>query len=150
VEAFVAVGAGFLAAVVWFDLMFDTQVLTHPEGDLPEPVLASIAAYYRRVTTDASPMNVLVALAMAWTVVWAVVEVIDGVEHQWIAWLSLALIVFAAGFGRFRTVPTAVRLGARTDPVTVQSELARRICREHLLFFAVLILLIGLQLGSGA
>ena len=43
---------GFLLAVLWFDLMFDVQVLRHGSAAvLPEPVLASIAGYYRRVTT---------------------------------------------------------------------------------------------------
>jgi hypothetical protein len=50
-SAFVTAGAGFLLAVLWFDLMFDVQVMGHREGDLPEEVLASIASYYRRVTT---------------------------------------------------------------------------------------------------
>jgi len=40
VNAFVAAGAGFLAAVLWFDLMFDVQVARHRDGALPEPVLA--------------------------------------------------------------------------------------------------------------
>jgi hypothetical protein len=64
----VSAGAGFLLAVLWFDLMFDVQVLRHPAGDLPETVLASIAGYYRRVTTDATPMNRLVAVAMVATI----------------------------------------------------------------------------------
>ena len=48
---------GFLLAVLWMDLMFDVQVLRHrgSTAPLPEDVLASIAAYYRRVTTDAEP-----------------------------------------------------------------------------------------------
>ena len=48
---FVTAGAGFLLAVLWFDLMFDVQAARQPGGDLPEEVLASIAGYYRRVTT---------------------------------------------------------------------------------------------------
>src|SRR5262245_13507890 len=64
VDALVAAGAGFLLAVLWFDLMFDVQVRGKPPGDLPEPALASIAGYYRRVTTEARPMNRLVAAAM--------------------------------------------------------------------------------------
>ena len=48
---------GFLLAVLWMDLMFDVQVLRHRrDAQLPEPVLASIAAYYGRVTTRARPM----------------------------------------------------------------------------------------------
>ena len=55
---------GFLLAVLWFDLMFDTQVLGAPPGDLPEEILASIAAYYARVTTAAVPMNRLIGVVM--------------------------------------------------------------------------------------
>ena len=59
----VTAAAGFLVAVLWFDLMFDVQVLRHRHhGVLPEPVLVSIAGYYRRVTTTASPMGRLVVV----------------------------------------------------------------------------------------
>src|SRR5260370_41725318 len=61
----VAAGAAFLLAVLWFDLMFDVQTRKRIENPLPPEVLASISAYYRRVTTDAYPMNRLVALVMA-------------------------------------------------------------------------------------
>ena len=50
-------GLGFLLAVLWFDLMFDVQVVGHREPLLPVAVLDSIGAYYRRVTTNARPMN---------------------------------------------------------------------------------------------
>ena len=50
-------GAGFLLAVLWFDLMHDVQVLRLPAGEDPSAALTSIARYYRRVTTDARPMN---------------------------------------------------------------------------------------------
>ena len=52
-KPFDAPAAGFLLAVLWFDLMFDVQVSATPAGELPEQVLASIAGYYRRVTTTA-------------------------------------------------------------------------------------------------
>src|SRR5689334_11264258 len=56
--AFVAAGAGFLLAVLWFDLMFDVQTRRHAhDAVLPPQVLGSISAYYRRVTTEAYPMN---------------------------------------------------------------------------------------------
>jgi len=61
-HAIAAAGAGFLVAVLWFDLMFDVQVRKDVGSKLPPEVLASISAYYRRVTTDAYPMNRLVAL----------------------------------------------------------------------------------------
>ena len=63
-HSFAAAGAAFLLAVLWFDLMFDVQVRGHAGGPLPPEVLASISAYYRRVTTEAWPMNRLVVLVM--------------------------------------------------------------------------------------
>ena len=33
---FVTAGAGFLLAVLWFDLMFDVQALPHRGRELPE------------------------------------------------------------------------------------------------------------------
>jgi len=77
-SAFVTAGAGFLLAVLWFDLMFDVQVMGHREGDLPEEVLASIAAYYRRVTTAARPMNRLIAAVMLATLAGILAEVAAG------------------------------------------------------------------------
>ena len=54
-SAFVTAGAGFLLAVLWFDLMFDVQVLGGArDRELPEEMLASVAGYYRRVTTAAT------------------------------------------------------------------------------------------------
>jgi hypothetical protein len=61
-------GAGFLLAVLWFDLMFDVQARGHGR-EIPADVRASIAAYYARVTTAARPMNRLVAAAMSSTIV---------------------------------------------------------------------------------
>ena len=61
-------GAGFLLAVLWFDLMFDVQTRRHPGTDLPAGVLTSIARYYARVTTAARPMNRLIALTMLTTI----------------------------------------------------------------------------------
>lgn len=61
--------AGFLIAVLWMDLIFDSQVLRHRGADvLPEPVLASICSYYRRATTTSRPMSYLIALVMVRTV----------------------------------------------------------------------------------
>ena len=76
-HAFAAAGTGFLLAVLWFDLMFDVQTQKYP-GDLPPKVLASISAYYRRVTTEAYPMNRLVALVMVLTLAAICAEIVQG------------------------------------------------------------------------
>src|SRR3982751_212730 len=109
VTAFAAAGAAFLLAVLWFDLMFDVQVRGHRERELPEPVLASIAGYYGRVTTGARPMNRLVATAMLATLVALVVEIANGDERAWVSWGSLALTGAAVVLAAAHTVPAAVR-----------------------------------------
>ena len=54
---------GFLLAVLWMDLMFDSQTgLRGPDPD--ESALASIGAYYHRATTTSQPMGALIAVVM--------------------------------------------------------------------------------------
>ena len=150
-EAFVAAGAGFLLAVLWFDLMHDVQVRGHDaQGELSEPVLASIAGYYARVTTGARPMNRLVALVMLATVAAVVVEIAAGLDPAWLPWTSLVAIAGPVGLAARRTVPAAVRLGRRSDDVAEQSRLARTILADHLRCFASVTVLLLLQLGSAA
>jgi len=150
-EAFVAAGAGFLLAVLWFDLMHDVQVRGH-EADavLPEPVLASIAGYYARVTTAARPMNRLVALTMLATVAAVVVEIVEGLDPAWLPWTTLALAVVPIGLAGARTVPSAVRLGARRDDAATRSALARTIYGDHRLCLVCITVGLVLQLGSAA
>jgi hypothetical protein len=145
--AFVSTGAGFLLAVLWFDLMFDVQALRPRRGDLPEHVLASIAGYYRRVTTDARPMNRLVAAAMLATLVAIAAQLARGPEPRWMGAVSLALAAAPILLAGLRIVPNAVRLGSRRDDLARQSELARAICREHVACFASVLCLLLLQLG---
>jgi hypothetical protein len=144
----VCAGAGFLLAVLWFDLMFDVQVLRRPGGALDEPVLASIAAYYRRVTTTAAPMNRLVAAVMLLTLGAIIAQIAGGDAPAWVGWLSLALAAAPIGIAGSRTVPSAVRLGTRADPAARQSELARAICRQHLFCFGSIAVLLVVQLAA--
>jgi hypothetical protein len=150
VTAFVTAGAGFLLAVLWFDLMFDVQALRHRRSaaDLPENVLASTAAYYARVTTGARPMNRLVAVAMAATIAAVAAQLAGDDAPEWVGWTSLALVLVAVAIAGGHTVPSARRLGERRDPPAVQSRLARSILRDHLVCLAAIALLLGLQLAS--
>ncbi len=114
VKPFVCAGAGFLLAVLWFDLMFDVQVLRRPEGELEEGVLASIAAYYRRVTTTASPMNRLVAAVMLLTLAAIVTEIAAGQGPAWVGWVSLVLAAAPIGVAGATYGPER-RTSRRTD-----------------------------------
>jgi hypothetical protein len=148
-NAFVTAGAGFLLAVLWFDLMFDVQVARLPAGELPPETLASIAAYYARVTTAARPMNRLIAAAMLATLAAIVVELANGLGHAWVPWVSLPLALAPILLAGVRTVPSAVRLGTRRDSIARQSGLARAILREHVFCFASIAALIAVQLAAG-
>src|ERR1700694_2968845 len=128
--------------------MFDVQVLGHGDGALPEDVLASIAAYYRRVTTAARPMNRLIAAVMLATLAAIVAELVNRDVPRSTAWASLILAAAPILLAGARTVPSAVRLGTRRDALDRQSALARSICREHLLSLASIVALIALQLSS--
>jgi hypothetical protein len=137
---------GFLLAVLWMDLMFDVQVLRQgePGSELPEEVLASIAAYYRRVTTTAWPMGHLVGTVMGVLVATLLVQLAWG--PRWLALVSLAPAGIPIALAGARVVPNAMRLGARVDTIERQSELARSIFRDHVLCFAGISAFVVLQL----
>jgi hypothetical protein len=143
----VTAGGGFLLAVLWFDLMFDVQVRGHREPELPGEVLSSISGYYRRVTTAARPMNRLIAAVMLGTLVAIALQIAQGDAPRAASWASLALAAFAIVLAGTHTVPSAVRLGARTDGVERQSRLARSICRDHLLCVVAIGSLLAIQLA---
>lgn len=140
--AFASAGAGFLLAVLWFDLMFDVQVARQAEA----AAVDSIARYYRRVTTDARPMNRLVAATMVGTVAAVGYEVARGIGPAWARWLSLALVIAPVGLAGSRTVKRAVRLGAQGDPPERQAEMARANLREHVFCLVCIGGLLAVQL----
>jgi hypothetical protein len=137
---FVTAGAGFLLAVLWFDLMFDVQVL---RGDAVD----SIAAYYRRVTLEARPMNLLVAVVMLGTVAALAVQVARCDSPCWAAIASLVLTLGAVGLAMGHTFRTGARLGTQRDPPAEQVALARLILRDHLLCLAAIVGVLVLELG---
>lgn len=139
---------GFLLAVLWFDLMFDVQVRAHPSGDLPEPVLASIAGYYRRVTTEAWAMSQAVTAAMLIGILALLRQWQTGAAPAAVIVASLALAGVPIALALGRVVPNAKRLGGRRDSIAVQSALARAIWRDHLLCLGAIVAFLALQLAS--
>lgn len=137
-SALLAACGGFLLAILWMDLIFDTQVLGKPRenGALPESVLASIAAYYRRATTDSYPMSRLIAAVMAIAVLGSVVALFAGRGAFLLRLLALTLVAGPAALAAVRVLPNAVRLGTRRDDLATQTSLARAICRDHLVCLA--------------
>lgn len=142
-----AAAGGFLLAVLWFDLMFDVQVLASgvASGPLPEATIASIAAYYRRVTTDASPMSRLVGLAMIVAIGGSAWQLVRGYVRRRAGVAMLVLVTAPCLLAAVRVFPNAARLGARLDTIEQQSELARAICTDHLMCLAAITVFVVLQ-----
>ena len=145
-HAFAAAGASFLTAVLWFDLMFDVQTRKHGAETLPDDVLASISAYYRRVTTEATPMNRLISIVMLATLGALAAQVVEGRDPAWIGWSSLALAASGIGLAGARTVRNAVRLGSAAGSAARRSQLARSIYRDHLYCLAAMVSVVAIQL----
>jgi len=147
----VAATAGFLLAILWMDLIFDVQVLRHPSAEpLPEPVLASIAAYYHRATTTAHPMGMLVSAMMTVLVASLLTELVRGGAPRWATIVSLGLCLPPIVLALASIFPSAIRLGRRRDDAHVQSALARSICRSHLACLGAISSLLALRLWVAA
>jgi hypothetical protein len=143
---------GFLLAVLWMDLIFDSQVLAHrhsPE-QLPEPVLASIAGYYHRATTSSRPMSTLIALVMAILLAALAFRAVFGNDPGWRLAVAAALAGVPILLAMIRTVPNAVRLGKRADTPAVQTRLARSIFTDHVVCFILILGFLGIWLEGGA
>ncbi len=132
---------GFLFAVLWMDLIFDVQVLRYRKAaiELPEAVLASLAAYYHRATTTSRPMNRLIALVMLTLLGTLVVQAARGHDPGWLLVTSAPLAGIPTMLALTHTVPDAVRLGHRADRPSEQTRLARSVCRDHLLCAACML-----------
>jgi hypothetical protein len=132
--ALLAACGGFLLAVLWMDLIFDAQVLAHRSraGDLPEPVLDSIAGYYRRAVTESRPMSHLIAVVMAVLLGALGSRVVWGHDPGWLLALSTVLAAGPILLAATHTVPNAARLGGRSGSLADQTALARSILRDHL------------------
>ena len=137
--------AGFLVAVLWMDLMFDTQIRSSRD----DRTLASIGAYYHRVTTTSQPMGSLIAVVMAIALTTLGIEAARGHTPGWVLALSTVLaggpILLALG----RTVPAAVRLGRATGTAADRTRLARAIFVDHIICLIGMLAFLVLWLVPG-
>ena len=92
-------------------------------------------------------MNRLIALVMLATLAAIVVEIVNDAGQAWAPWASLALAIPPIALAGTRTVPSAVTLGTRRDPVADQSTLARSIYHQHMFCVIAIAALLVLQLA---
>src|SRR5437899_7666940 len=127
--------------------MSDTQTLADRDAAVaPDDVLASIAAYYRRVTTDASPMGRLVSVVMLVLIGALIAQLVRGDAPVWVSVVSFVAGGLAIGLAAVRVFGAARRLGQRTDPPDVQTQAARGILRSHIVCLAAMATLLAVQL----
>jgi hypothetical protein len=100
------------------------------------------------VTTEATPMNRLISVVMLATLSAIIAEIANRSVPPWLEWISLVAAASAIGLAAVRTVRNAVRLGGAADSVSVQTQLARTIYRDHLYCFAAMMLVVVLQLTA--
>jgi hypothetical protein len=124
--------SGFLLAVLWMDLIFDTQISRRARGEPDEAALASIAGYYRRATTTSRPMSALIALVMGILLVVLADEAVRGATPGWVLALSAVLGGGPILLALVRTVPNATRLGRREGSAADQTRLAHAILVDHI------------------
>jgi hypothetical protein len=135
-QAFATAAAGFLLAVLWFDLMHD--VLARGDGPTDDGLL-TIQRYYRRVTTDAFPMNRLVLGAMLALLVSLVAELVGSSVPTWAPVVSLVLAVPPIVLSR-KIVAMAKSVPSAAD--------AKVILRDHVFCFACMSAVVFVQLAS--
>ena len=127
-----AATGGFLLAVLWMDLMFDSQARGRG-AVLDEAVLDSITDYYRRATTDSQPMGKLIAAVMVLLLAALAGEAVLGDHPGWLIALSAFLAGGPIALAALRTVPNARRLGQRAGNAAEQTRLARSVLADHIL-----------------
>ncbi|HUO93762.1 MAG TPA: hypothetical protein VMU22_12610 [Rhizomicrobium sp.] len=147
-HAFAAAGAAFLLAVLWFDLMFDVQAAGVAGEILPAEILASMSFYYRRVTTEARPMNIIVPSVMVLTLGAIAAEVLQHDRPFWVGTVSLLMAASAIALPFARTVRNAVALGKREGSPRLQTRRARLLFRDHLFCMVAMTVVLTLQLAS--
>ena len=143
-SALLFVGGGFLLAVLWFDLMFDVQMLGTDAG---VAALGSIAAYYRRVTTEAAPMNHLVAAVMMTILVASLLDVARARDRRKLRVAAFLLAAAPITLAAVRVFPNAVILGQEAVPDSAQIALARAILRDHLACLASILGFLAVRFG---
>jgi hypothetical protein len=124
--------------------MFDVQIRRAGDRDA---AVASIAAYYRRVTLEAYPMNRLVAVVMLGSLAALVAQVADGDAPRAASVGSLALALGAIGLAVGHTFRNGARLGSGRGTPDERAKLARLMLRDHVVCLVAIGAVLVLQLG---
>jgi hypothetical protein len=92
-------------------------------------------------------MNRLVAAVMLATLGTIIAQIARADRPRWVGWASLFLAGGPILLAALHTVPSAVRLGGRTDSPSSQGALVKSIWRDHVLCAAGIFALLAIQLS---
>jgi hypothetical protein len=87
-------------------------------------------------------------VAMLGLLVSLVIEIVRGSVPRWASTLSLALALPPIALAGSRTVPAAVRLGQRIDPMELRKRAAVHVLRQHVFCFACIGSVLLVQLAA--
>ena len=146
---YVTAGLGFLAGILWLDLMFDVQLLRGRRARRdPSEALASIAPYYRHATVRARPMNLLIAGVMVATLVAIALQLRDASTPAWVPRTSLVTCGVPIALAALSTVPSAIKLGTLPEGARDErNRLASRVLRDHLIALTGIVATLVVQLA---
>jgi hypothetical protein len=133
---------GFLAGILWMDLLFDTQILRMAPAD----AVGIIVGYYGNATLRAYPLNRVIGLVMIVTVLGSIFQLLRGRIERRAEITAAALAVAAVGLALLRVVPNAMSLGRGTGAVAEQIALARGICFDHMICLTLMLGFIATQI----
>jgi hypothetical protein len=137
-------GCGFLLAVLWFDLMHDTQLLRVD----PASALVTVRDYYRQVTLTSSPMSMLVAAVMLVSGVAAWFDLRGQSGWRRAGTLALLYLPIVAALGVVVPEARAIASGEVTQAHALV--LAQRILIAHVVCFASVGTFLGLAIARGS
>lgn len=137
---------GFMIAVLYMDLVFDTSAVPHrrAEGPLPAHVLEPIAMYYRYITRN----PYLLMFVMLTTLASIVAQIVYGLVPRWAGYASLFLILFAMVVGTLKVIPTAQRLAAANEPIEQQTRMVHSMFPSHILLLISILALAAVQFAT--
>lgn len=151
VTPYVTAGLGFLAGILWLDLIFDVALLRHAQAGTPahDKALSLVSTYYGHATGGARPMDLLIGAMMVATLTAMVLQLRAHACPAWVSWASLAAAGGPIALASTHTVPMAIKLGATPDDARAErTRLARGVLRDHVLALMGVIAALALQLAQ--
>jgi hypothetical protein len=139
-------GIGFMIAVLYMDLFFDTMAFPYrsAKADLPREVLDVITGYYGRITKNPW-LLIFVMLTTMTCIIW---EIAYDLVPAKISYPSLFLMAAAMVLGMTRVIPAATRLALGEESAGSRTRVAHSLFPSHVILL-VLVLSLALLQFSG-